>query len=314
MLGFVMKRLSLAIPTVMIVVVVVFFLVRMFPGDPAQLLLKDQATPEALARLRHEMGLDQNVLVQFLSWLRHAASGDLGTSIVVGKPALPMALQAYGISLTIAIPSVILATLIAVPTGLIAAWKQNSLTDTALVGVATLLLSVPTFWSGLLILLLLGVTLNWFPVVGYVGLGEDPVRGALYLAMPILTLSLHEVGSLIRMARASSLEVLRLDYVTHARAKGASEGRVLAGHVLRNAFGPTWTLVGLIMGNLVGGIAIVETVFTIPGIGRLIVESIYQRDYPVVQACLLVVAVSYVLINMIVDLFYPLFDPRVARQ
>lgn len=314
MLGFVAKRVIMAIPAVLIVVLLVFFLVRMFPGDPAELLLRDHATPEALERLRHQMGLDRNILVQFGLWIRGALHGDLGNSIVTGKPALQTALQAYGITLTIAVPSVVLATLISVPTGMIAAWKQNSLTDTALVGVATLLLSVPTFWSGLLILLALGVWLGWFPVVGYVSPWEEPAAGLLYLAMPILTLVLHEIGGLIRMARASSLEVLRLDYVTHARAKGASERRVLGGHVLRNAFGPTWTLIGLMLGNLVGGIAIVETVFTIPGIGRLIVESIYQRDYPVIQACLLVVAVSYVLINTIIDLFYPVFDPRVARS
>ena len=314
MLGFIAKRVLFAVPTVLIVVVVVFFLVRMFPGDPALLLLGDQATPESLERLRHQMGLDRSVVEQFAAWAMRAATGDLGMSIVTKEPALPMALKAYGVSLTIAIPSIILVTIISVPMGMIAAWKQNSVTDTTLVGLATLLLSVPTFWSGLMILLLLGVWMRVFPVVGYVSVFEDPLRGIVYLAMPILTLVLHEIGSLIRMMRASSLEVLRLDYVTHARAKGASERRVLGGHVLRNAFGPVWTLIGLMLGGLVGGIAIVETVFTIPGIGRLIVESIYQRDYPVIQACLLIVAVSYVLINTIIDLFYPIFDPRVTRE
>lgn len=313
MLSFAARRAALTVPTVLLVVIVVFFLVRMFPGDPAQLLLGDEATPETLENLRREMGLHGNVIEQFFAWAAKAISGDLGPSIVTKQPALWMALKAYGVSLTIALPAVFLTTLIAIPMGTVAAWMQNSKTDTFLVSIATVLLSIPTFWSGLMILLLLGVWFRVFPVVGYVGIFEDPVRGLIYLIMPVLTLVLHEIGSLIRMVRASSLEVLRLDYVTHARAKGASEGRVLGGHVLRNAFGPSWTLIGLMLGSLVGGIAIVETVFTIPGIGRLIVESVYQRDYPVIQACLLIVALSYVFVNTIVDLFYPIFDPRVTR-
>lgn len=175
-------------------------------------------------------------------------------------------------------------------------------------------MSIPTFWLGLLLLIFFGLKLQWLPVVGYVSIGEDWKAGLLYLAMPILTLFLHEIGVLMRMARASTLEVLRLDYITHARAKGLSESAVLMRHAFRNAFGPTWTLIGLVLGNLLGGIAVVETVFTIPGLGRLLVDSIFARDYPVIQGCLLFVGVVYVIVNLLIDLCYPIFDPRVTAE
>ena len=194
------------------------------------------------------------------------------------------------VSAQIVFIAVLIASLIAVPAGVIAAWRQNSLTDLALVGTATVLLSIPTFWLGLLLLLFFGLKLGWLPVLGYVSIGDNLDGGLLYLVLPVMTLVIHEMGVLIRMARASTLEVLRLDYITHARAKGLSESAVLWRHAFKNAFGPTWTMIGLILGNLLGGIAVIETVFTIPGLGRLIVDSIFQRDYPVIQGCLLFVA------------------------
>ena len=175
-------------------------------------------------------------------------------------------------------------------------------------------MSVPSFWMGLLLLLALGLHLGWLPVVGYVSLANDLKAGLVYLAMPVLTLVLVESGVLIRMARAAALEVLRLDYVAHARAKGLPESVVLGRHVLPNAFAPTWTLIGLVLGNLLGGIAVVETVFTLPGLGRLLVGAIFARDYPVIQGCMLFITFVYVLVNLVVDLLYPLFDPRVVAE
>jgi len=241
-------------------------------------------------------------------------SGDFGQSIVNKEPVLPLVVSRFMVSAEIVVVAVILASLIAVPAGVIAAWRQNSATDLVLIGTATVLLSIPTFWLGLLLLLFFGLKLGWLPVLGYVSLSDDFVSGLLYLILPIMTLVIHEAGVLIRMARASTLEVLRLDYITHARAKGLSERAVLWRHAFKNAFGPTWTMIGLILGNLLGGIAVIETVFTIPGLGRLMVDSIFQRDYPVIQGCLLFVAMSYVVVNLIVDLLYPLFDPRVVAE
>lgn len=314
MLGFVVKRLAMALPTLLIVSVAVFVMIRLVPGDPASLLLGDLATPEALADLHARLGLDQSLPRQFATWLGHALQGDLGQSITSQQPVLPLVWDRFLISGRLVVVAVLMAALVAVPAGMLAAWKQDSWLDLGVVGTSTLLLSIPTFWLGLLILLLFGLKLGWLPVVGYVSLADNPRQALLYMVMPILTLFLHEIGVLVRMARASTLEVLRLDYITHARAKGLSEAAVLWRHAFRNSFGPTWTLIGLVLGNLLGGIAVVETVFTIPGLGRLLVDAIFGRDYPVIQGCLLFIAFVYVAVNLVVDLLYPLFDPRVTAS
>ena len=314
MLRFALTRVAMALPTLLIVAISVFVLIRLIPRDPASLMLGDLATPASIADLRARLGLDQSLPVQFGIWFGNLLRGDLGISINTQQPILPLVLSRFWISAQIVLVAVFLASLVAVPAGVIAAWRQDSQLDLALVALATLLLSIPTFWLGLLLLLFFGLKLGWLPVVGYVSLGDDPWRGALYLIMPILTLFLHEIGVLLRMARASTLEVLRLDYITHARAKGLSEMAVLWRHAFKNAFGPTWTLIGLVLGNLLGGIAVVETVFTIPGLGRLLVDAIFARDYPVIQGCMLLVAFTYVLVNLVIDLCYPIFDPRVTAQ
>jgi peptide/nickel transport system permease protein len=314
MLKFALSRLLSAIPTLFIVSVAVFGLIRLIPGDPASLMLGDLADADALAAARQSMGLDKPVPLQFVIWLGNVLQGDLGHSVLNGQPVLDLVLQRFSTSAWMVLIAVGLSVLIAVPLGMAAAWKQNGGLDLAIVAMSTLLLSIPTFWLGLMILLGFGLKLGWLPVLGYVSVTDDPVAGLIYLIMPVATLVLHEVGIIVRMARASTLDVLRLDYITHARAKGLGEAAVLLRHAARNAFGPTWTLIGLILGNLLGGVAVVETVFTIPGLGRLIVDSIYARDYAVVQGCLLFVAVTYLLVNLLVDLLYPLFDPRVTAE
>ena len=314
MFRFALTRIVMALPTLLIVAVSVFVLIRLIPGDPAQLMLGDLATPASLADLRARLGLDQSLPAQFGIWIGNVLSGDFGQSISSQQAVLPLILQRFWVSAQIVLVAVLLASCVAVPAGVIAAWKQDSALDLGLVATATLLLSIPTFWLGLLLLLFFGLKLEWLPVVGYVSIAENPWAGILYLVMPILTLFLHEIGVILRMARASTLEVLRLDYITHARAKGLSESAVLWRHAFKNAFGPTWTLIGLVLGNLLGGIAVVETVFTIPGLGRLLVDAIFARDYPVIQGCMLFVAFTYVLVNLVIDLCYPVFDPRVTAQ
>ncbi|MFC5418123.1 ABC transporter permease [Bosea eneae] len=314
MLRFALMRILMSVPTLLIVSVSVFGLIRLIPGDPASLMLGDLATPASIADLQARLGLDQSLPVQFGIWFGNLLKGDLGQSINSQQAVLPLILQRFWISAQIVLVAVALASLVAVPAGVLAAWKQDSSLDLSLVAVATLLLSIPTFWLGLLLLLFFGLKLEWLPVVGYVSIAENPIAGILYLIMPIMTLFLHEIGVILRMARASTLEVLRLDYITHARAKGLAESAVLWNHAFKNAFGPTWTLIGLVLGNLLGGIAVVETVFTIPGLGRLLVDSIFARDYPVIQGCMLFVAFTYVLVNLVIDLCYPIFDPRVTAQ
>ena len=314
MLGYIFKRLLLTLPTLLLVSVGVFFLIRLIPGDPALVLLGEGADAAALAGVRADLGLDRPVPVQFFAWLEHAVRGDLGRSIVSGEPVARLILQHFGLTAAVVLVAVTLATLIAIAAGLVAAWRQDSVIDLAVVGAATVVLAVPSFWLGLVLLLLFGLKLGWLPFVGYVPFSQSAAEAALFLVMPVLTLTITESGVLTRMMRASSIDVLQLDYVTHARAKGLSEATVLMRHVFPNAFAPTLTLVGLTLGHLLGGVAVIETVFTLPGLGRLMVDSVLSRDYPVVQGCLLFTAVVYVVVNLLVDLCYPIFDPRVTAR
>lgn len=312
MLGYIFKRLLLTLPTLLLVSVGVFLLIRLIPGDPALVLLGQDADAASLASLRSELNLDRPVPMQYLAWIEHALHGDLGRSIVSGEPVGGLILDHFGVTASVVLLAVALATLIAIAAGLVAAWRQGSAVDLAVVGAATVVLALPSFWLGLLMLLLFGVKLGWLPFVGYVPFSESASQAALFLVMPIVTLTITESGVLTRMMRASSIDVLQLDYVTHARAKGLSESAVLLRHVFPNAFAPTLTLVGLTLGHLLGGVAVIETVFTLPGLGRLMVDSVSSRDYPVVQGCLLFTAVVYVVVNLLVDLCYPIFDPRVT--
>lgn len=314
MLGYLLRRFAMTVPTLLLVSVAVFTMVRLIPGDPVQLMLGDAADQAQVTEMRRELGLEEPIPVQFALWLGKVARGDFGRSISNNLPVLPLMLERFQVSATIVLSAVLLAVLVAVPAGLVAAWRQNRPLDLAIVAGATLLLSIPSFWLGLLLLLLFGLKLGWLPVVGYVPFSQDIGKALLYIVLPVATLTMIEIGVLIRMARASAVEVLRLEYVTHARAKGLGEARVLGRHVLPNAFAPTWTMIGLTLGNLLGGIAVLETVFTLPGLGRLLVDSIFARDYPVVQGCLLFTALIYVLVNLVVDLCYPLFDPRVSAE
>jgi peptide/nickel transport system permease protein len=314
MLSYILKRLLLTVPTLSLVAVAVFLLIRLIPGDPALVLLGEGADAASLAAVRADLGLDHPLPVQFLSWLQHALHGDLGRSIVSGEPVAGLILQRFGLTATVVLVAVTAATVIAASAGLIAAWRRNSAVDLAVVGAATIVLAIPSFWLGLVLLLLFGLKLGWLPFVGYIPFSESAVQAMLFLVMPVMTLTITESGVLTRMMRSSSIDVLQLDYVTHARAKGLSERAVLTRHVFPNAFAPTLTLVGLTLGHLLGGIAVIETVFTLPGLGRLMVDSVLARDYPVVQGCLLFTAVVYVVVNLVVDLCYPLFDPRVTAR
>jgi len=314
MLSYILKRLALTLPTLSLVSIAVFLLIRLIPGDPALVLLGEGADAAALAGLRADLGLDRPLPLQFVSWLQHALRGDLGRSIVSGEPVAGLILQRFGLTAVVVLIAVTAATVIAAIAGLLAAWRRNSVIDLAVVGTATVVLAIPSFWLGLVLLLLFGLKLGWLPFVGYIPFSESALQAMLFLVLPVVTLTITETGVLTRMMRASSIDVLHLDYVTHARAKGLPERTVLVRHVFPNAFAPTLTLVGLTLGHLLGGIAVIETVFTLPGLGRLMVDSVLARDYPVVQGCLLFTAFVYVVVNLVVDLCYPFFDPRVTAR
>lgn len=309
---FFLSRIASAVPTLFIVSLTVFVLMRLIPGDPATLMLGDLAQPGQVEAMRRQMGLDQPVVTQFFIWLGNVLTGDFGMSISSRQQVLPLILDRFSVSATIVLVAVLFATAIAVPAGMIAAWRQDSARDVAVIATATLFLSIPSFWMGLMLMMVFGLMLGWLPIVGYVPFSRDFGQALLYIVMPVITLVLVESGSIARMARASTIEVARLEYITHARAKGLSETAVMWRHAFKNAFAPTWTLIGLILGSLLANIAVIETVFTIPGLGRLLVESIYARDYPVVQGCMLFIAFLYVVVNLFVDLVYPLLDPRVT--
>jgi len=311
MWAYVARRMAMMVPTLLVVSIIVFALIRAIPGDPAEIMLNDLDSDAAIAEMRTELGLDRPVPVQYTIWLGNVLTGDLGTSIRTGQPVAEALWDRLGVTATITVLAIGVAVLMAIPAGLIAAWKQDTLTDAAIIGVSILFLSLPSFWLGLMMIWLFAITLGWLPAIGFVSVSEDFVGGLRYLIMPVATLALVEMAVVARMMRAQTLEVLRLDYVTHARAKGLPEAVVLTRHVARNALGPSVTVIGLILGGLLGGASVTETVFSIPGIGRLLVEAIYARDYPVLQGCLLLIAFIYVCVNLLVDLAYAFLDPRV---
>lgn len=310
MISWIVKRIALAIPTVLIVTLLVFAMIRAIPGDPASLMLGDIDDPAQLAQMRHSLGLDRTVPEQFAHWAVHLLHGDMGMSIARHQPVLELIGETFPVTAQIVLSATFIACLFAIPAGLLAAWSQNRRTDFVIVFTTILLVSMPGFWVGILLIWLFGVELHWLPTFGFETFQQAGWGTIRYFVLPVIAIVLTEIAAVTRMMRASSIEVLRLEYVAHARAKGLSEQRVLLRHVLPNAFGPALTVIGLILGHLLSGAAVIETVFTLPGMGRLLVESIYARDYPVVQGCLLLIALLYVLVNLVVDLLYPVFDPR----
>lgn len=304
-------KVLLSIPTLLIVAVLIFVLMRLVPGDPAMILVGDPDNVAALEEARRALGLDKSYPVQFGVWLSNVVRGDLGVSLMTGEPVLSAIGQRFQVTAQVVLLALILAAAIAVPLGTYAATQQNRRGDFAVVFTANLLISVPSFWVGLMLILIFGASLGWLPTVGYVSISDDLAEGLKYLILPVLALLFVEIATLTRMVRASTLEVLRQDYVINARAKGLPEGAVIRRHVVRNAFAPTMTLLGLILGSLLGGVAVIETVFTLPGLGRFLVDGIYARDYAVVQGVLLFVALIHVAANLAVDLLYPVLDPRV---
>jgi peptide/nickel transport system permease protein len=296
-------RVLLLLPVLLGVSLVSFGLLQLVPGDPALILAGEEATEEVLARIRQEYGLNRPLPVQFLSYLRHAASGDLGISIQSRQPVATLLAQRFPFTLKLACLAILVSATLGVIAGVIAATRRNSMLDlTALLG-SLVGISLPIFWLGLLAILLFSVKLRWLPAGG---------SGTLaHLILPALVLGAASSAVIARTTRASMLEVLRQDYVRTARAKGVEERLVVYRHALKNAMIPILTVFGLEFGYNLGGAVLTETVFSLPGAGRLIVEGIFARDYPVVQGALLVVATTFVLVNLLTDIAYAFFDPRI---
>lgn len=309
-MGTVLRRLAATLPVMAVVAVVVFLLIHLSPGDPAALIAGDFATADDIARLRVALGLDRPLWQQFALWMGRILTGDLGTSIFTQVPVTQLLAQRLEPTLSIAFFTMALAVLAAVPLGTLAAYRAGSLVDRAVMIFSVLAFSVPVFLVGYLLIYGFAIRLGWFPVQGYTRIAEGVGPWLRSLALPCINLALLYMALLTRMTRATVLEVLHEDYIRTARAKGLGVVGVL-GHALRNAAVPIATTVGVGIALLIGGVVVTETVFAIPGIGRLVIDSVQRHDYPVIQSVLLLSAGVYMLINLLIDLSYRLFDPRI---
>lgn len=309
-----LRRLVGSLLSILILTAFLFLLIRMVPGDPAAILIGDVSSPEDMARIRAELGLDASLAVQYLLWLQNLLEGDFGQSFVTGQSVLEAIRYHFGITLQLVLPAFFIAAMIAVPAGMVAAQRQNSNIDSMIVGAATLFLSVPSFWVAMILILVFAGWLGWFPALGFVSIWENPLEWLRHSVLPVTALVCVETAILTRLMRASTIEVFSQDYVAHARAKGLPQRIIMRRHVLKNALSPTMTMMGLILGSLLSGTAVIETLFGIPGLGRLLVDSIYARDYPVLQGCLMFMVLLYMAVNLFVDMLYPLLDPKVKLQ
>ncbi len=311
MLIYAARRVAATIIVLAIVAVVVFALVRMAPGDPAAIIAGPAATSRDVAAIRAELGLDRPLVVQFATWLAHVAHGDLGQSFFFHQPVTALVAARVGPTLALALATMVLSVLVAVPLGAIAAWKHGGVVDRIVMGVAVAGFSVPVFVTGYALVWWLAVDLAWLPVQGYQPLAEGVAGFVSHLVLPTLALSVVHVALIARITRASTLDALSEDFIRTARAKGLRGPAILVRHALRNAAVPVVTVIGLGFALLVGGVVVTESVFAIPGLGRLTVDAVLARDYPTVQGVILLFALVYVLLNLAIDVAYLWLDPRI---
>ncbi|MFT6446615.1 MAG: peptide/nickel transport system permease protein [Sulfitobacter pontiacus] len=311
MFVYILKRVLATIPVMAIVAIFVFLLLRLTPGDPAAILAGDAATPAQLERIRDSLGLNDPLLTQFATWMGQLLRGNLGTSLLSNTPVAGMIADRLGPTMNIALMTIVISVALAVPMGVIAAWRHRTWVDFLVMSFSVLGFSVPVFVIGYILIQIFAIDLKWVPVQGYKspseGLGPFFSRAIL----PSLTLSTIYIALIARMTRASMLEVLGEDYIRTARAKGVRENVVLFRHALRNAAVPILTIIGTGFALLISGVVVTESVFNIPGIGRLTVDAILARDYPVIQAMILLTAGIYVTVNLLIDISYSFFDPRI---
>jgi peptide/nickel transport system permease protein len=309
-----LSRILSIIPVLFGLCVLSFTLLAMIPGDPVTAMLGLDADPQTAAALRAKFALDQPLPIRFISWFGHLLTGDLGRSIQTGRPVLSMVLTALVPTMELGLVALLISLLIAIPAGVISASRRNSIGDYGVSLLSLAGLSLPSFWLAILLILFLSIRLQIFPSSGYVPFSEDPIAALRHIALPGITLGVAMAAATMRMTRAAMLDVLNADYIRTARAKGLPRWRVVWRHALRNALIPVITLIGLQLGQLMGGVVVTETVFAWPGIGKLTVDAIFARDFPVVQGAILASAVLFVVINLITDLLYATLDPRLRKR
>lgn len=311
-----MRRLALMVPSLIGVSIVVFLFIRLVPGDVVDLMLGQQAEvgPERAAQIRRMFGLDRPMYVQYLDWAAGVARGDLGVSIRTGRPILPDIMQRLPVTFELALLSALLGIVIGVPAGVVAAVRRGTPAELIAQLISLLGLSTPGFWLGTMIILIASRGFGFFAGATFVSFFQDPVQNLRIFILPALTVGMSLVAALTRYTRSSMLEVLNQEYIVTARAKGLAFKMVVFKHALKNALIPIITVIGLQMGYLLGGVVIIETVFAVPGLGRLIVDAIFQRDYPMVQAVVLLITFAVLFISLIVDVAYAYVDPRIRYQ
>ena len=313
MVGYIVQRILAAIPVMGFVALIVFLLLRL-SGDPAAILAGDSATPEQIERIRTQLGFNDPLYVQFFTWIADMLRGDFGTSLLSGTPVTQMISQRMEPTLSLAITTIILSVIIAVPLGVIAAWKQGTLIDRFVMLISVVGFSVPVFVIGYLMISFFSMELRWFPVQGFRSITQGIGPFAERITLPTLTLTLLYVALIARITRTSMLEILGEDYIRTAHAKGLSETRVLMRHALRNCSVPIITVIGIGFALIISGVVVTESVFNLPGLGRLTVDAVLARDYPVIQAVILLASLIYVVINLLIDIAYVLLDPRIRYQ
>jgi peptide/nickel transport system permease protein len=311
MIGYLLRRILASIPVMGVVALFVFLLLRLTPGDPAAILAGDNATPEQLERIRQTLGLNEPIYVQFISWINQLLHGDLGVSLISRVPVLQMIGQRVEPSLSVALATIILSVLVAVPLGVVAAWKHGTWIDRFVMGLSVIGFSVPVFVIGYVLIQLFAINLRWVPVQGFKSITQGFGPFFERIILPTCALSFIYVALIARMTRAAMLDVLGEDFVRTARAKGVNEVAVLLGHALRNAAVPVITVIGSGFALLISGVVVTESVFNLPGIGRLTVDAVLARDYPVIQGMILLTSFIYLAVNLLIDLAYSLLDPRI---
>lgn len=314
MTTYLIKRLIVLILTLFLVSVVIFVVVRIIPGDPAQIILGLQATPDAVAALREQLGLDRPLAVQYLSWIGELLRGDMGLSINYGVPISELVIQRLAVTGPLTLLAVLFSVAISIPMGIYASTHQNRPGDYGVMIFSQVGLAVPAFWAGLLLILLFAVRLHWFASGGFPGWSNSFLGSMKSLLLPAVALGLIRAAVLARLTRSSLLEVLREDYIQTARSKGLKEWVVIYKHAFRNAVIPVLTILGLQIGQLMAGAIIIEQVFFLPGLGRLVYLAISQRDLPVVQTIVLFIACVIVIVNFLVDIMYAFLDPRIRLE
>lgn len=328
---YILKRLLMIVPTLIGVSLLVFFIIHLIPGDPAQVMLYPKGTPEEIEALRHKLGLDKPLAIQYIDWIIGAAHLDLGTSVFSGEPVVTEVFRRFPATIELTFGALLIAVFIGIPLGVLAARKRNTLIDYSCITFSLLGVSIPVFWLGLMFIFIFAATLGWLPVSGRItmGLSLENITGfylldalltgniqalsdvSRHLILPSISLATIPLALIVRITRSSMLDVLSQDYIRTAKAKGLPVKRVIFRHALKNSLIPVITVIGIQIGSMMGGAILTETVFSWPGIGMLIIDAIYNRDYPLIQGVVFIIALIMIIINLLVDIIYAYIDPRI---